>query len=239
MQAGAWSMERCIRTTTGTRPGLDLLPDSALARHRHVQSTRQGEIGMRITGIAGWLAGVTLLVSLSANAADTCQGIPWSFGMSQDQVRAVSACGPYRAFSNGDLETYQARFDGKQQNFQFFFEHSQLRRIGIYTYEGTDQHAAVLAFLALYQSGNRVFGSLETPDLTPPTLGEAASETAFVQDVNQRIEQVGKVQFSPQRQPADAFVFASLKHNEVQGKPYYVVTLYLDRPEQRATRQKP
>lgn len=44
---------------------------------------------------------------------------PWSFGMSADQIQAVTASGPYRPFSNGDLETYNGDFGGKQENVQF------------------------------------------------------------------------------------------------------------------------
>lgn len=59
--------------------------------------------------------------------------------MSHAQVAAVEGFGPHRSFRNGDLETYNTIFDGRFENFQFFFRDDKLRRIGVYTFEGTDK----------------------------------------------------------------------------------------------------
>jgi hypothetical protein len=59
-----------------------------------------------------------LLVALPARSYAACDGIPWKFGMTPAEVQAIADCGPYRAFSNGDLETYEAVFDGKKRNIE-------------------------------------------------------------------------------------------------------------------------
>ena len=66
---------------------------------------------------------------------------PWTFGMSADQIRSVKAQGPYRAFSNGGLETYNAEFGGKAQNAQFYFNgefvfssFNSIAQVGVKTY---------------------------------------------------------------------------------------------------------
>ena len=71
---------------------------------------------------------------------------PWSLGMSAEQIKAVSSHGPYKAFSNGDLETYNGDFGGNKENVQFFLKADRLWRIGVYTYEGTDLAAATEAW---------------------------------------------------------------------------------------------
>ena len=47
---------------------------------------------------------------------------PWTFGMTAAQIRAVTDHGPYDAFTNGDLETYNATLCGQKQNVQFYLK---------------------------------------------------------------------------------------------------------------------
>jgi len=148
--------------------------------------------------------------------------------MSPEEVTGITECGPYKSFSNGDLETYKGVFDGKEQNFQFFFKDNQLRRIGIYLYEGQDPVAGAKAWLALYGTMTKFFGPVETPDGAPPTGSE--SNTAFFEAKALEIVQgLGKTQMAPRAQPKDAFVFSSYMRREVDGKKHYYVILYFDR----------
>jgi len=78
--------------------------------------------------------------------------------MSQEEVLAVAECGPYKSFSNGDLETFSGVFDGKEENFQFFFSEKRLRRIGVYLYEGQDPKVGAKVWLALHGTMTRFFG---------------------------------------------------------------------------------
>jgi hypothetical protein len=56
--------------------------------------------------------------------------------MSPQEVTSQVDAGPYKSFTNGDLETYNGLFDGHKENVQFFFKEGRLVRIGVYLYEG-------------------------------------------------------------------------------------------------------
>ncbi len=75
------------------------------------------------------------LLPLEASAA----GLPpWRFGMSKAEAVSFKQFGPYRQFSNGDLETFNGNFEGHKENVQFFFQNDRLIRIGVYLWEGKD-----------------------------------------------------------------------------------------------------
>ena len=165
---------------------------------------------------------------LAGQAFAGCDSLPWKFGMSPEEVAGIIECGPYKSFSNGDLETYKGVFDGKEQNFQFFFTDKRLRRIGIYLYEGQDPAAGSKKWLALYDSMTKLFGRLETPDNVSPATGEKAA-ASFEAKALEMVQGPGKTQMAPLVQPKDAFVFSSYMRREVNGEQYYYVVLYFDR----------
>lgn len=153
---------------------------------------------------------------------------PWTFGMSKAQVLALKGYGPYRSFSNGDLETYNGVFDGHFENFQFFFDGGHLRRISISTYEGTDPAAAGAAWGALYASMERTFSAIETPENQAPPKSRSNSMLAFEARARSLVEDGKEVQMAPKREPVDAASFASFSEHEVQGTMIYYVVLYFD-----------
>jgi len=60
---------------------------------------------------------LTLLLPLAASAA----GLPpWKFGMTKAEVASYKEFGPYKKFSNGDLETFNGRFHGRKENIHSF-----------------------------------------------------------------------------------------------------------------------
>ncbi|PYM01614.1 MAG: hypothetical protein DMF19_05900 [Verrucomicrobia bacterium] len=60
---------------------------------------------------------LTLLSPLAASAA----GLPpWKFGMTKAEVTSFKEFGPYKEFSNGDLETFNGRFHGRKENIHSF-----------------------------------------------------------------------------------------------------------------------
>jgi hypothetical protein len=148
--------------------------------------------------------------------------------MSPEEVTGVTECGPYKSFSNGDLETYKGVFDGKEQNFQFFFTDKQLRRIGIYLYEGQDPTAGAKEWLALHGSMTKLFGPVETPDNVSPAASEEAA-ASFEAKALEMVQGSGKTQMAPLTQPKDAFVFSSFMRREVDGEKHYYIVLYFDR----------
>jgi len=58
---------------------------------------------------------VSLIVAALSPVSVNAAGLPpWQFGMSKSQVNSLKEFGPYKSFSNGDLETYNGRFHGPQ-----------------------------------------------------------------------------------------------------------------------------
>ncbi len=153
---------------------------------------------------------------------------PWTLGMSKTQILALKGYGPYRSFSNGDLETYNGVFDGHFENFQFFFDRDQLRRISISTYEGNDLTAASLAWGRLYESMHRTFGTIETPKNQVIFKSGSDSMRAFEASARRLVENGDKAQMAPKQEPDDASSFASFSEHEVQGTMIYYVSLYFD-----------
>jgi hypothetical protein len=149
---------------------------------------------------------------------------PWAFGMTADQIRAVVASGPYRSFSNGDLETYNGEFGGKKENVQFFLRDGRLWRIAVYAYEGTDLSAATEAWAHAYSTLRGEFGSIETPKYQGTNVEELAEAARAI------VAAGGKAQMAPTSQPNDAFVFSSFASFDHDGKTYYTVTVNYDQP---------
>lgn len=167
--------------------------------------------------------------TICSSAFAQCDSLPWKFDMSPAEVAAVEECGPYKRFSNGDLETYNGVYDGKKENFQFFFDQGKLRRIGVYLYEGTDVEAGAQRWLSLYGSLSRQFAAVETPGNIPPSV-EDPSGIAFRVGALKGLRSAGKVQMTPARQSKDAFVYSSFMQRVVNNETIYLVILYFDRP---------
>ena len=149
---------------------------------------------------------------------------PWSFGMSADQIRAVQTYGPYREFSNGDLETYNADFGGKKQNAQFYLKDGHLWRIAVRTYEGTSLTQATQAWERTYVALKSHHGPLETPNLSGDNLEALAISAKSL------VAGGGKAQMAPASQPEGEFVFSSFNGYTHDGTTYYMVTVNYDRP---------
>ncbi|KAF1707938.1 hypothetical protein CSC70_13350 [Pseudoxanthomonas kalamensis DSM 18571] len=170
---------------------------------------------------------LALIISFNVGPAFAkCDVLSWQFGMSPEEVAAIADCGPYKSFNNGDLETYNGVFNGKKENFQFFFHDEKLRRIGVYLYEGQDPAAGAKIWLELYASLAKLFGDIETPENVAPTSKETSD--AFMETALKTVQNLGKTQMAPAAQPKDAFAFSSFMRNEVEGESYYYIVLYFD-----------
>lgn len=188
------------------------------------------------TEAIGSLAGTLepLVIANCLPGQTSTSRFPWTFGMSKAQVTALKGYGPYRNFKNGDVETYNAVFDGHVRNFQFFFREQQLRRISVSAYEGNDLAAATQAWGDLYESMKRHFGSMETPANKVPSEGNADDMKAFETVARTLVAHGGKAQMAPLQQPVDVFSFASFAVQETQGTTQYLVVLYFDPPHEVA-----
>jgi hypothetical protein len=181
---------------------------------------------------------LTFLCLLFAGRLHAQNAFPWKWGMTPVEVQAVTEYAPYRAFSNGDLETYQATFQGEKKNYQFYFDDSQPRklwRIEIVFYEGPDIEAASKEWLNLYGALTGLFGEIETPDNTAPVVGNPDDGNAFGAKATEIVRVSGKTQMAPIRQPSDESIFASLRTwVSPQKETYYNVVLYFDKPNDKA-----
>ena len=131
--------------------------------------------------------------------------------------------GPYKSFSNGDLETYSGQFLGKKGNVQFYFKDGTLRRIVGLTYEGIDPNAATAAWLQTYRALQEKFGDIETP-------GMSGEPQELAVQARVRVELGVKAQMAPKKQPRDEFYFSTFTSFTSEGKKWYRVVVNIDPP---------
>ncbi len=106
---------------------------------------------------------VLITAALSLGTAAGAGLPPWQLGMTPAQVARFKDSGPYRTFSNGDLETFNGRLHGRKHNVQFYFQNGRLRRIAVNFGEGTDRKKAVAACQQLYELLQRDYGGVTIP----------------------------------------------------------------------------
>jgi hypothetical protein len=190
-----------------------------------------------MTRIASILFVLTAVVTPDVEAADS--RFPWQFDMSPAEVQAQGRFGPYKAFSNGDLETYNGLFNGRAENFQFFFSEQKLRRIGIYLYEGASIDDAASKWLGVFDTMTREFGPVETPGNDMPSPGNDSSRGAFASRAKAIVAPGAKTQIAPVQQPSDAVVFSSFWASDFQNTRTYFVVVYFDRPPNNRSTEFP
>jgi hypothetical protein len=144
--------------------------------------------------------------------------------MSAAEIRAVESYGPYKAFSNGDLETYNGDFGGKKENVQFFLKDNRLWRIGVSTYEGPDLSEATRAWIHTYSTLQSTYGQMETPQI------QGATPEAIAESARTIVAAGGKAQMAPLKQPEGKFVFSSFTSFTSGDIKYYTVTVNYDQP---------
>ena len=173
-----------------------------------------------------------MVVCTASAVAQTNPGglAPWHFGMTRQDVMAFQDYGPYKSFSNGDLETYAGVFDGHRENMQFFFKEGRLARIGVYLYEGQDLKAAAATWGRAYATLRSTYGRIELPDVRVSTGNAAWEPDAVAAAGGANVDVAGRSQMAPVKQPQDEFVFASFRRNNVQGHIFYYVIVYYDPP---------
>ena len=155
---------------------------------------------------------------------------PWRFGMSKDEVQSFKELGPYRSFSNGDLETYEAIFEGHKEDFQLFFDGTGLRRVGVYLYEGTDLDTAMQKWQYAHDVLARRYGEIEMPGgLATSKAGTPSRETVLA-DVRSRIAAGQKVQMAPLHQSLELFTYSSSWPAVIEGVTHYYVVINADPP---------
>ncbi len=185
--------------------------------------------GLSETLVTNTLLRVLTILTLLPPLAASATGLPpWRFGMTKGEVASYKEFGPYKNFSNGDLETFNGRFHGHKENIQFFFDGGRLRRIGVYLGEGTDSKKAIATFQRAYELLQQDYGKIEVPEMkvtgegTPPPTVIAVGALA-----NAGV--TGKTQIAPVHQPKDMFVFASVYRYYVRGAKWFSIAIMSDK----------
>src|SRR6266436_791847 len=170
-----------------------------------------------------------IILSLAIPCSTFSAGVPpWKFGMTKAEVASFKEFGPYKEFSNGDLETFNGRFHGHKENIQFFFQGGRLRRIGVYLGQGTDAKKAVATFERAYRLLQQDYGKIEVPEMkvsgggTPPPAVIAAGAIA-------NADVTGKTQMAPVHQPKDVFVFSSTYRYNIGGTKSFAIAIFFDK----------
>lgn len=164
-----------------------------------------------------------VLVTFSAAAASGLG--PWKFGMSKDEVKAISQFGPYKSFRNGDLEIQAYEFDRRQRNVQFYFDERGLNRIEINYYEDREPAQATAAFRDVCEYYRREYGQVEARFIEH---SQETDCTKIAEAATAQVDKTGKAQIAPRGPSGDLRTFSSYRINNVMGIKFYSVVLYLD-----------
>jgi hypothetical protein len=170
---------------------------------------------------------ITALLPISAVAA----GLPpWEFGMTKAQVGSFKQFGPYRSFSNGDLETFNGIYHGKKHNIQFFFDRGgRLQRIGVYLGESRDGKKAAATFQHAYELLQQGYGKVVVPEMKIARSSEPVPAEVIAIGAAANADVTGKTHAAPVKQPKDMEVSASIMRGYVKGVKWFYVAIFFDR----------
>jgi hypothetical protein len=170
---------------------------------------------------------LALLFPIGASAA----GLPpWTLGMSKNDVTSQTQFGPYKQFSNGDLETFNGKFHGRKENIQFYFVNGRLRRIRVNLGEGTDTKKAIETFKRAYELLRQDYGKVEVPEMRPRGSETQTPPAVIAAGALANALVTGKTQMAPVRQPNGMFVFASLNCISNRKVTWFSVVINFDPP---------
>ncbi len=148
---------------------------------------------------------------------------PWQFGMTKEQVASFKQFGPYRSFSNGDLETFKGVYFGQKRNVQFYFQNNKLVKIEVLLGEGTDRYKAIETFKTACHLLEKHYGKVVIPevhdasknrsdDVTPSAIGAVMNASLF-----------GYTHINPVNQPKDMRVWGTVASTMIGNERWYYV----------------
>ena len=104
---------------------------------------------------------------------------PWTFGMTKQDVRAITQHGPYYEFRNGDLGSKNGSVDGAQAPISFYFKNERLVRVMIVLYAGPNFKETQEAWRSAFQHIERYFKSAEVAAVQHGPTDLASAERAL------------------------------------------------------------
>jgi hypothetical protein len=173
---------------------------------------------------------IILIFITAALAIGTAVGAglpPWQFGMTPAQVISFKEFGPYKTFSNGDLETFNGRYHGRKQNVQFYFSGGRLRRIAVSLGEGTDRKKAIAACQQLYELLQRDYGRVTIPE-NKSGDGKPIPPAVHAIAATMNADLFGSSHIIPVKQPKEIRVRGSIRSAVVAGQKWFYVGVDFD-----------
>src|SRR5262245_52525339 len=173
---------------------------------------------------------VILMFIAAALAIGTAAGAglpPWQFGMSPAQVTSFKEFGPYKTFSNGDLETFNGHYHGRKQNIQFYFTGGRLRRIAVNLGEGTDRKKAIAACQQLYELLQHDYGAVAIPE-NKSGDGKPIPPAVHAIAATMNADLFGSSHIIPVKQPKEMRVRGSVRSAVVAGQKWFYVGVDFD-----------
>jgi hypothetical protein len=162
------------------------------------------------------IAGVSLIVAIATQLRGA--ELPYRFGMTKDDVRAEAACAPYKdVATTGGLECPNFVLDQKR-NVSLVFTNGGLSKIQFWFAESASRANALKATDELIAYVQKMHGPQKSRYLPQEADVTAAALFAALDTVREDLR--AKLQFEPRKQPADAFVYASVMRVPHYG--YYV-----------------
>src|SRR6266480_7750583 len=171
------------------------------------------------------LLAAIIVLPITATAA----GLPpWQFGMTKQQVASFQKLGPYRTFSNGDLETFKGLYRGQQHNVQFYFVNDRLIRIAVSFGEGTDRDKAIAAFRRSYDILQKDYGPVKIPEVHVSRTSAPVPTDAMAIGAAANAYVTGHTHIVPVNQPKDMRVSGQIMSYVASGERLYAVVIDFD-----------
>jgi stress response protein YsnF len=148
--------------------------------------------------------------------------------MTKEQVASFKQFGPYRSFSNGDLETYNGVYRGQKRNAQFYFQNNKLVKIMVSLGESTSRDKTIQSFRQAYAILEKDYGKVVVPEIhvgkgsetvNAEVLGIAAAANASL---------TGYTHINPVNQPRDMHVWGTVASTIIGNKRWFYVWIMFE-----------
>lgn len=154
-----------------------------------------------------------LLAAAGGKPVQSKSSVPggFRFGMTKDEVRTSAKCTLKDVQVTGGLECPDFDVGGTKRNVSFVFgPDGGLKKIQVWFYEGADRAAFEKGVDAMLSHMKKQHGDVESATLGP---GAAVTRTSLLKALDAMpadSKAPAKAQLKPAKDPADAFVFASV-----------------------------
>ncbi|HEX4638257.1 MAG TPA: hypothetical protein VH170_02100 [Chthoniobacterales bacterium] len=147
---------------------------------------------------------------------------PWQFGMTKEQVASFKQFGPYKSFSNGDLETFNGVYLGQKRNVQFYFQNNRLVKIMAGLGESSDRDKAIATFKTAYRLLEKNYGKVVIPEEHRAAGSKPSLDGSAIAAV-MNASLFGYTHINPVNQPRDMHVWGSVASTMIGNKRWYYV----------------